>query len=51
MVKVRIGYIAKDMCSCHKAESYYLLGSRGSMLSGRDRESQDKATALFGMLI
>lgn len=41
MVKVRIGYIAKDRCSCHKAESYYHLGSRGSMLSG-NRQGQRK---------
>lgn len=42
MVKVRIGYIAKDSCPWHEAESYCHPGGRVacSLVIDRDRESQ-----------
>lgn len=54
MEKVRIGYIAKDSCSWHDAESYCHPGGRVvcSLVIDRDRESQDeKANIPFRMLI
>lgn len=54
MVKVRIGYIAKDSCSWHEAESYCHPGGRVacSLVIDRDRESQDeKANIPFRTLI
>ena len=41
MVKVRIGYIAIDLYSWHKAESCHHPDGRGSMLSG-NRQGQGK---------
>lgn len=53
MVKLRIGYIAKDLCLRHKGESSHHPGDKGSVLS-RNRQGQNKPRLLvhipFGML-